>query len=328
MRFVIITCCSLLATPLLVCAQQTESPAVFDERATIASASDAPLASTPRPPKLVSIRSSHQALADRNAIGRSLANETSVDPSSYPVFLQGIAKPQRDSVLKPAAAGTVVAIHVQEGQWVMKGQPLLTLDNEVARASVQVAAKAAAAESAILQAELAVEAAAAQLARMEAGLQSNAASQFEVEAKRNEYEQAIANLERQVDARKRAQAELQLAQAQLDLRTLKAPFAGQVLQIDATLGSSIDPTETAIRIADLKELTVEMHLPLSFFGVFEQNESYVLHAAAPVNRALTGVAKYVSPVVEPTSGTFRVSFSIDNSQETLPAGFELRLPTE
>ena len=109
---------------------------------------------------------------------------------------------------------------------------------------------------------------------------------------------------------------------------MKAPFAGQVLQIDAPLGSSIEPTETAIRIADLNELTVEMHLPLSFFGVFEQGESYVLQADAPVNKALTAIAEYVSPVVEPTSGTFRVSFSIDNAQGTLPAGFELRLPAE
>jgi RND family efflux transporter MFP subunit len=281
-----------------------------------------------RPPKLVSIRSNGKALRDVNEGGQGSPSGSIVDPSSYPVYLQGIAKPQRDSVLKPQAAGTVVEIHVHEGQWVQKDQPLLTLDSAVARASVKVAAKAAAAKSAILQAELEVEAVAAQLARMEAGLQSNAASQFEVEAKRNEYEQAIAKLERQVEAREQAQAELQLAQAQLEQRTLKAPFAGQVLQIDAQLGSSIEPTETAIRIADLKELSVEMHLPLSFFGVFEQNESYLLHAAAPVNAALSGVAKYVSPVVEPTSGTFRVSFSIDNSQEALPAGFELRLPLE
>ena len=41
-----------------------------------------------------------------------------------------------------------------------------------------------------------------------------------------------------------------------------------------------------------------------------------------------GVLKPGMNVVEPTSGTFRVSFSIDNTQGTLPSGFELRLPAE
>ena len=330
MRFVLtISFVSCLAAPSFVGAQQAGSTYGLTEQTTVENTSPEVDASTPRPPKLVSVRSNRQAIADiENASGAPSLGIESSDGSSYPVFLQGIAKPKRDSVLKPAAAGTVVEIHVREGQWVEAGQPLLTLDNEVSLASVEVAAKAAGARSAILQSELAVEDAAAQLARMEAGLQTGAANQFEIDTKRNEYEQAIANLEKQIETRQQAQAELQLARAQLALRTLKAPFAGQVLQIDAPLGSSIEPTETAIRIADLSELTVEMHLPLSFFGVFEQGDSYLLEAAAPVNRSLTAVAEYVSPVVEPTSGTFRVSFSIDNTQGTLPSGFELRLPAE
>ena len=35
---------------------------------------------------------------------------------------------------------------------------------------------------------------------------------------------------------------------------------------------------------------------------------------------------YVAPVVEPTSATFRVVFSIDNEALALPAGFEVWYP--
>ena len=97
------------------------------------------------------------------------------------------------------------------------------------------------------------------------------------------------------------------------------------MRIDARLGNSLDPSQVAIRVANLRQLQVEMFLPLSAFGEVPYGQSLQLRATAPVDRHIQATAKYVSPVVEPTSGTFRVLLSIENESQTLPSGFEVWL---
>ncbi|MEM8735402.1 MAG: efflux RND transporter periplasmic adaptor subunit [Planctomycetota bacterium] len=239
------------------------------------------------------------------------------------MFLQGIALPSRDATLRPLAPGTVQAIHVAEGQAVKAGQALVTLDNRAAKATVEVARIAAQSEAAVLQAELAMRAAQSQLARTEIALRAGASSDVELLIKQNEYEQSVATYEQQVELRKQAQAELTRAQVELERLTLRAPFDGTVVQISAKLGNSIDISEPAVRVADLNTLSVEMHLPLQYFGKIQSQEVYVLNASAPVDKSIPAIAKFVSPIVEPTSNTFRVKFVARNIDGSLPAGFEV-----
>ncbi|MFN3190539.1 MAG: efflux RND transporter periplasmic adaptor subunit [Aureliella sp.] len=268
--------------------------------------------------------------ADTNGIGTTNAATTS--PSSDvaspqtklgKMFLQGIALPSRDATLRPLAPGTVQAIHVTEGQAVQAGQPLVTLDNRAAQAAVDVARIAAQSESAVLQAELAMRAAQSQLARTEIALRAGASTDVELMVKQNDYEQSLATYEQQIELRKQAQAELKRAQVELERLTLRAPFDGTVVQISAKLGNSIDISEPAVRIADLNTLSVEMHLPLQYFGKIRSQEVYVLSASAPVDKPIPAIAKFVSPIVEPTSNTFRVKFLARNVDGSLPAGFEV-----
>lgn len=239
--------------------------------------------------------------------------------------LQGIAKPKQDSELRAAAQGIVSKIHVQEGEWVSAGSPLVTLDDRVAIAAVAIAQQAAEARAALRGAELAMQQAASQLARTEIAFRANASSEFEVEAKRNQAEQARAAFERELEATRTAVAELQLAEAQLGTLTLSAPFDGQVLELRAKAGNTLDPTEVAVRMANLETLRVEMHLPLAMFGQVQANDTYSLFADAPVSREILATVHYVSPAVEPTSGTFRVVFEILNRELALPAGIEIWL---
>ncbi len=252
--------------------------------------------------------------------------ESTIDAQRIePGLLQGIALPIRDASLKPLMAGTITKIYVQEGEWVKAGTPLLSLDDRVARAAVAVAQSSAEATAALTQAELAVKQAESQYMRTEQALRSNASSEFEVQAKRNFYEQAVAQLREKQEAKKKALAELELATAQLELLTLRAPFDGQVMQIFGKLGNSIEPNQVAVRIADLDSISVELHAPISLFGKIQSTQRLQLNAAEPVGNELTAQVKYVSPVVEPTSSTFLIRLEIANPERKLPAGFEVWL---
>lgn len=239
------------------------------------------------------------------------------------VFLQGIAKAKLDASLRMTEQGTISAIHVKEGDWVKAGTPLLTIDDHAAQAAVTVARAAAESHGAVDQARLAMEQAQTLLTRTRIALHANASTEFEVKAKENQFDQAVAAHQLRIEEQKQAIAQLSLAEEQLRKRTLHAPFDGRVIQIHAGLGNTIDPTQPAIHVAQLDQLEIEMHLPVSLFNTITRGDSRELRAAAPVNTLINATVTYVAPVVEPTSGTFRVVFAIDNSSLALPAGFEV-----
>lgn len=251
----------------------------------------------------------------------STSNEMALPTPS--AFLQGIAKAKFDAQLRLAEQGTITAVHVKEGDWVAAGTPLLTIDDGAAKAAMVVAKAAAEAHAATDHAELAMKQARTIATRTRIALHANAASEFELQSKENLLEQATATYELQLEQQKQAQAQLVLAEEQLKKRTLHAPFDGRVIQLHAGLGNTIDPTQVAAHVAKLNELEVEMHLPVSLFNTIATGEVRVLRAAAPVNSSLKAKVVYVAPVVEPTSATFRVVFSIDNEALALPSGFEV-----
>ncbi len=238
-------------------------------------------------------------------------------------FLQGIAKAKMDASLRTTEQGTISAIHVREGDWVRAGAPLITIDDSASQAAVTVARAAADAHGAVDQARFAMEQAQTLLTRTRIALHANASNEFEVKAKENHFDQAAANYQLRLEEQQQSQAQLVLAEEQLRKRTLHAPFDGRIIQIHAGLGNTIDPTQVAIHVAQLDQLEVEMHLPISLFNTIAAGDTRNLRAAAPVNATLSAKVLYVAPVVEPTSSTFRAVFSIDNTTLALPAGFEV-----
>lgn len=265
------------------------------------------------------------ALAEDREIGSADAQSSTVEVSTpnLSAYLQGIAKAKLDALLRLHEQGTITAIHVKEGEWVKAGTPLLTIDDSAAQAALAVAKASAEAHAGKDQAELAMKQARTIATRTRVAFHANAASEFELQSKENLLDQATANYELQVEQQKQAQAQLLLAEEQLKKRTLHAPFDGRVIHIKAGLGNTIDPTQVAAHVAKLNELEVEMHLPVALFNTIAAGEIRELRAAAPVNAMVKAKVVYVAPVVEPTSATFRVVFSIDNEALVLPAGFEV-----
>ncbi len=263
------------------------------------------------------------AEGEERKVENAAANAVEFKLPSQGAFLQGIAKAKYDAQLRLTEQGTITAIHVKEGDWVKAGTPLLTIDDSAARAAVVVARAAAEAHAATDHAELAMKQAQTIVSRTRIALHANAATEFELQSKENLLEQANANYELQLEQRKQAQAQLVLAEEQLKKRTLYAPFDGRVIQIHAGLGNTLDPTQVAVHVAELNELEVEMHLPVSLFNTIATGDVRELRAEAPVKSVLKAKVVYVAPVVEPTSATFRTVFSIDNTALTLPAGFEV-----
>lgn len=235
--------------------------------------------------------------------------------------LHGIARASFHSDMRSSVPSVVTEVHVAEGQWVKKGDILLTLSDGVAKANVKAAQAAANQESTVEAAKLLWQLAENQMKRLQQAYKERASTEFELEEKNAEYEQSRATYFSTIEKVNAAKAKLEVAQAELEKFRLRAPFDGQVLQIDKGLGNPVDMSEKALTIVDARVLRVEIFMPLRLFRSIQVDTDYVMRAQQPVNRSLTAKARYVAPAVDSTSGTFRCVFEIDNRELELPSGF-------
>jgi RND family efflux transporter MFP subunit len=238
--------------------------------------------------------------------------------------LHGIARPSQMADLPSLVPGTIEQIHIHEGQLVKKGDPLVTLDDRVPKARLAAATVEANLTGALLRAQVDAKMATSRLNRLSLALRQGAGARFELEEAVGVRDQAQAAVQHQQDLLKAAEANRQLAEAQLLQYTISAPFDGVITEIHQKSGT-VDPTQVVISLANLETLEVEMHLPSRLYGTFRAEQSVPLRAAAPVSNVIDASVVSVSPIINSASDTFRCLLQINNNQQHLPAGFSVVL---
>ncbi len=238
--------------------------------------------------------------------------------------LHGVAKPSELAELPSLVPGTIVEVHVKEGQFVKKGTPLVTMDDRVPKARLMAATVEANLTGALKRAEVEHRLAISRLNRIRAALSRGAGAGFELEEAEGVRDQAAAAVEQQRDILKAAEANRRLAEAQLAQYTISAPFDGLVTEIHRKSGA-IDPSQLIVTMANLSTLEVEMHLPSRIYGTVRRGETIDLKAGAPISDSVHASVVSVSPIIDSASNTFRCLLQIENSEMQLPAGFSVVL---
>ena len=225
------------------------------------------------------------------------------------VTASGALAARRDQPVGAAGTGgRVTAVLVDAGDWVQAGQTLARVDRSVQ--AQQAAQLAAAVESARASAALA----------------------------QNEYERSAslvgrgfvskADLDRKRAARDQAQAQVRVAQAQLNatragigLLDVRSPTSGLVLQRNLEVGQVIGGgSQGLFRIAAGGEM--EMRAQLA------QQDMAAMRVGLPAtvtpigsNRSVTGRIWQVSPIIDPQSRQGEVRIAIPYSPDIRPGGF-------
>lgn len=239
----------------------------------------------------------------------------------------GVAKPSQMADLPSLVPGIIAEVHVKEGQSVKKGTPLVTLDDRVPRARLEAATVEAQLVGALRRAEVDVRMSESRLERLRTVLSRGAAGGFELESAEGVRDQAVAAVGQQRDILKAAEANRQLAEAQLSQYTIVAPFDGIVTEIHRKSGA-VDPSQLVVSIANLTALEVEMHLPSRMVGRVQVGQNVRLAAGAPISRDVSASVVSVSPIIDSASNTFRCLLEIDNNKIQMPAGFSVVVKDE
>ncbi|HEY0929588.1 MAG TPA: efflux RND transporter periplasmic adaptor subunit [Gemmatimonas sp.] len=160
----------------------------------------------------------------------------------------GVAEPVQQATLSTRLMGTVVSVHVHEGQMVRAGQPLVDIDAR------DLVAKATQAAASVAGAEAAQHEAAAHAARFTALYHDSAATRAQYESALT----ALARAEAGLRASRAGAAELEVVRSYASVR---APFDGMVTQRMADVGALAAPGAPLITVQDVSSLRLTASVP-------------------------------------------------------------------
>ena len=219
--------------------------------------------------------------------------------------------------------GVIASLHVERGDSVRRGQALAVLRADVERASVNVAASRAGAS-----AEVEAAAANALLARQKLTRSEDlVARQFlapqALDQARAEARIADERLAQTREARRTAEREHELAQAQLGLRTIRAPSDGVIADRYLSVGERVEE-KPLFRVAMIDPLRVEVVMPAALFGSLKPGATISVTPEFPGAAAREAKVMLVDKLVDGVSNTFRVRLALPNPGGALPAGLRCK----
>jgi RND family efflux transporter MFP subunit len=258
----------------------------------------------------------------------------------------------------PQTAGKVVAVGVDIGSQVKRGQMLVRLDDAELKLRVdQAAAQVEQAKAAVRQAEekiglrpgqafdpnrvaevaaarVTLELAEKNLIRAEKLIESGDVSRSfydEQRARRDQlkeqYEVALAQARQNfagVDVARtnvaNAQAQLALARKSLSYVVIPAPIDGYVSERTADLGEYVSPQQKVVTIVRTNPLRIRIDIPEQAIPEVHQGQSVSITTSAWPDRNFSGRVARIAPNVSATSRTMTVEAEIENNSGALKPG--------
>ncbi|MEQ8207657.1 MAG: efflux RND transporter periplasmic adaptor subunit [Woeseia sp.] len=203
-----------------------------------------------------------------------------------------------DAAVPARVSGEVIALLVEEGDRVVQGQLLARLDGQ--RLALQV--QQSDAEFTLRRTELR-----RQQRLHEHGLVSAASFdslQYDVEA---------------------LAAALELDQLNFSYTEIRAPINGVISSRDIKLGQYLKPGDLAFRISDTTQLLATVRVPQNELRHFQVELPLTLQVKAAGSQEYAALIDRISPVVDRSDGTFRVTTYVDNANGELAPGMFARI---
>ena len=225
-----------------------------------------------------------------------------------PVEAPGSIVARRESKIGTEVAGRILHVYVFEGDRVKEGDPLFQVDPktyEVALRQAQAGLDVARAQRAQLQSDLAR----GQRLRKQDVLTPEAIERLTT---------SLAVAEAQERA---AEAAVALAQRNLDLTLVRAPYPGSVAARLADEGTTalVQPQTIVIVLQETEELEAQATIPESQLSLIRVGDRALVHVEGLVDPIETQVSA-VSDTIDPATRTYLVKARVPNADYKLKAG--------
>jgi len=234
-----------------------------------------------------------------------------------------LIEPFRVSEVGSPTIGVIDSTAVDRGERVHAGQVLATLRSNVERRLLSVAQSKADAIGELRAAQANAELARQKLARAkdlasQQFISDQALEQARAEAIVAENRLAQAREQREVYAR-----EHNLAQAQLEQRTIRSPISGVVVERYLAAGERVEE-KPIYRIAVVNPLRVEVVLPAKAYAAVRHGMDVMVTPEFPGAEPRLAKVTLVDRVIDGASNTFRIRLELPNADFSLPAGLRCK----
>ncbi|MDH5639926.1 MAG: efflux RND transporter periplasmic adaptor subunit [Nitrospira sp.] len=239
-----------------------------------------------------------------------------------PVQAAGVTclmKPSLEVSVAAPVEGIIQHIHVDRGDWVSKGQVIVTLESSVEKATVDLAKAKAEAEAALKSTQAKIAFSTRKLERATDLFKSNSIARHELDEAHTEKVVAEMAHQEAMDNKRIAELEWQRATASLNLHTIYSPLSGVVVE------RLLSPGELArqapiVKLAQIDPLRVEVFAPLSLLGKLKPGMKAEVRPEGGPSAAYQANITVVSRLVDSASGTFGVRLEMPNPGNAIPAG--------
>jgi RND family efflux transporter MFP subunit len=223
----------------------------------------------------------------------------------------GTVKAKTVSDVASRVMGTVTSVKVKEGDKVVEGEVLLTIDDR------DVVERAAAAREGYREAQRSLEAAGKSKRLMELTYEryknlydDKAISAHEMDEIETQKDLAVIEFGRSSAALGMAKANMEEAEINLGFTKLQAPVSGVVTEKKAEVGDMALPGEILLRVEDNSSFTLDVNVDEKMLGKVEPGMVVYADIDA-LGREIEGRITEVNPAIDPGTRTFLVKIALD-----------------
>ncbi len=224
----------------------------------------------------------------------------SVDRGTVNAVYVGTASLEADgeAQVKAKVGGEIVRLLVEEGDVVKAGQPLAKIDDE--RLRIELARAKANVDKVAQDYQRNIELHDKGL--LPAGVFEG--QRYDLDALKASYE---------------------LTRLELSYTTIRAPISGVVSERVIKVGNNVNMGESVFTITDLDPLLAYLYVPEQDFQKLRSEQQVNLMVDALPGKQYSGSIARVSPVVDPATGTFKVTIEVKDDSAALKPGMFGRL---
>ncbi|NIT57320.1 MAG: efflux RND transporter periplasmic adaptor subunit, partial [Aliifodinibius sp.] len=227
--------------------------------------------------------------------------------------LSGTVYAKNQVSLYPEISGKIAAVHVENGESVEKGDPIVSLQDNQYREQVQQArANLRINEARLKQARARYNELEAQYKRTKKLSDQQLSSELEMETLQAQMSSAEADVDLAEAQLEQAQSSLEEQQDLLSKTVIKAPISGTVGQRNAETGMQVSSSTQLFTIGDLNNLRVEVVLTDRMLDEIEVGQTVHIYTSSKANKndfieaELSRISPFLNNVTRSTEGEIDV----------------------
>jgi RND family efflux transporter MFP subunit len=242
---------------------------------------------------------------------------------------RGIVECKADLELAFPVPGIVAEVPVREGDVVVTGDLLLSLQQTVETIELQRREEVWRDKADLIAAEAQLKLALTQLdAAQRIFDQSRGISAEDLASRKLQHELLVAERTRILSQERIEGLDVQTARESLARRTLYAPGPGTVSDLLRNVGEAVQPSDVVVRLCDTSQLFIATNVPSDFAALLQLDAGLDLEGRNPLTGAdieLRGTVTFLAPTVDPASGLQRIKLRLDAPPPWLKPGTSLAL---